>query len=274
MNVICSGMYRACSTWQYLIVLDLVIKRYRGRRIEISNVDVFDDPTSAEAVERELLSTEWTVLKVHEGHPTFTRMLNSKTSLAVYSFRDIRDVIYSLMHKRACSFQRLVVDDCMLHRIIANDEFWRAQQNVLIQRYETIVAQPDEAIKEIASHLEIQIEDVEINRLKKAYSLESNRTRMFRHANRLRMNGVNLNDPQNAEIQNPVTHLHWNHIRDGEIAGWKNVATLEEMFILKNIGGDWLKKNGYETDSDWGELQNKQHSSKEPCSNADGQNIP
>lgn len=232
-----------------MVALDLVIKHHKGRRIEISGGDVFEDPIRAEALKRELSNTEWTVLKVHDGHRGFSKMLESGASLAIYSFRDVRDVVYSLMHKKACSFQQLVVNEAMLYKIIDNDEFWRAQNNILVQRYETILAKPEAAIEEIAYHLKIKIKESEVDRLTKAYSLESNRERVLRHADRLRQKGVDLDDPQNAEIQNPVTHLHWNHIRNGEVGAWKRIATSEETSTLNDIAGNWLKMHGYELDS-------------------------
>ena len=50
--------------------------------------------------------------------------LSSGQALAVYAYRDIRDVVFSLMHKRGLAFEELLRQG-MIHEILINDRFWR-----------------------------------------------------------------------------------------------------------------------------------------------------
>ena len=45
------------------------------------------------------------------------------------------------MHKRGLTFEQLLRQG-MIHQVLANDRFWTHQPNVLIQRYEEILADP------------------------------------------------------------------------------------------------------------------------------------
>jgi hypothetical protein len=45
------------------------------------------------------------------------------------------------------------------------------------------------------------------------------------------------------------TLLHWNHLRDGGIGGWRQEATPEQCRFLKDSYGSWLITRGYETDN-------------------------
>ena len=45
----------------------------------------------------------WGVLKSHEGDRSFTRAIRDGRAVAVYAHRDVRDVVFSLMHKRGVS---------------------------------------------------------------------------------------------------------------------------------------------------------------------------
>ena len=135
-DIICAGMYRACSTWQYEVVGHLVENHLKGRRLGYVSGE------SYETLERlgpgripRGGSTPWRVLKSHEGARSFSRALESGQALAVYVYRDLRDVIFSLIHKRGTSFRQLLRQG-MIHQLLANDRFWRRQSRVLVQRYE------------------------------------------------------------------------------------------------------------------------------------------
>ena len=152
-------MYRACSTWQYEVVAHLVEERLQGERLGYLSAECYaaaDDSTSLipERGGRGRGRQVWRALKSHEGGRSFARALRSGRALAVYAFRDLRDVVLSLMRKRAVSFQELLRQG-MIHQLLANDAFWRAQPRVLIQRYEDLIVDPVAGVLQIARHLEL-----------------------------------------------------------------------------------------------------------------------
>ena len=47
------------------------------------------------------------------------------------------------------------------------------------------------------------------------------------------------------------SELHWNHIRQGRVGGWRDEATPRQLAELARLCGGWLVRNGYEHDAHW-----------------------
>ncbi|MGZ3382252.1 MAG: sulfotransferase domain-containing protein, partial [Isosphaeraceae bacterium] len=174
-DVICGGMYRACSTWQYEVVGHLIERHLRGERLGYLTGEAYAArfaPFFRREVHADVERRSWRVLKSHEGHRCFARVLSSGQALAVYAYRDIRDVVFSLMHKRSLAFEDLLRQG-MIHQILVNDRFWRAQPRVLIQRYEELVADPVTAVVQLARHLGLGVTRREAAEIADDFSLES-----------------------------------------------------------------------------------------------------
>ena len=186
-DVICGGMYRACSTWQYEVVGHLVERHLGGERLatdgEAYAVASRRSPARSPcrrrtAVVARAQVARWTSL--------LRPRLSSGQALAVYAYRDIRDVVFSLMHKRGLAFEELLRQG-MIHEILINDRFWRAQPRVLIQRDEELVADPVTAVVQLARHLGLGVTRREAAEIADDFSLESNQTRIQALCRRLEM---------------------------------------------------------------------------------------
>src|SRR5262249_25589727 len=138
--------YRACSTWQYEIVGHLIELHFEGRRLGYLTGEQYAVLIRSDPGERASgPGTGWRAFKSHEGDLRFARALARGRARAVYAYRDIRDVIFSLMHKRGLTFERLLRQG-MIHQVLANDRFWMRQPHVLVQRYDDILADPTTAV--------------------------------------------------------------------------------------------------------------------------------
>ena len=215
-DIICAGMYRACSTWQYEVVGHLVEHHLKGRRLGYVSGESYETlgvsgPGGCPGAD----ATRWRVLKSHEGARSFSRALESGQALAVYVYRDLRDVIFSLIHKRGTSFRQLLRQG-MIHQLLANDRFWRRQPRVLVQRYEDLVADPVTGVVQLARHLGLGVARREAAAIAEEYSLASNRTRIETPAAAAPRSGYR---PPRArptqQICDSTTLLHWNHLRAG-----------------------------------------------------------
>jgi hypothetical protein len=251
-DVFCAGMYRACSTWQYEVVAHLVEQRLQGERLGYLSAESYaaaDDSSSLipERGGRGRGRCVWRALKSHEGGRSFARALGSGRALAVYSFRDLRDVVLSLTRKRAVSFQELLRQG-IIHQLLANDAFWRAQPRVLIQRYEDLIVDPVTGVLQIARHLGLALTRGEAVEIADAYSIASNQARIDSLLQRLHGAGVDLTDPINRQVCDPTTLLHWNHLGPGGAGSWRNCASERQRVVLGRICGGWLERNGYGTD--------------------------
>jgi len=246
MDILCVGMYRAGSTWQYLVTSDLVERHLGGRRLGFLDGEQFaahEASCATDAVPH--------VLKSHDAHPRFAAALAQGRALAVYSYRDLRDVAFSLAHKYVTSFEEVVERHGFLHVSLANDAFWTAQPRTLCQSYEQLVTAPEAAVAALAAHLGIALAAGEAAMLAERYSLAANRSRTVELSDRLRAQGLELEDPANALARDEHTQLHWNHIRAGRIGAWREQATPRQIAVLAAICGPWLIARGYEPDSGW-----------------------
>ncbi len=243
--MICAGMYRACSTWQYEVAAHLIDQHSSDARLGYLTGEQYAerarlDPTRGP----KLVPTRWRVFKSHEGHDAFAEALAGGRAIALYAYRDVRDVVFSLMHKRKLTFEALLRQG-MVHQILANDRFWIKQPGLLVQRYEQILANPAEAVVEIAKHLGFGMNIADAERIAAEYSLESNLARTQALKERLEQAGVNLDDQANAQICDPASLLHWNHVRKGGSGSWAEEATPTQSVVLDRMYGPWLADHGY-----------------------------
>lgn len=243
MDVLCVGMYRACSTWQYDVVAHLVERHRGGRRLGYLTGEEYAELERAEPAGR-----AWRVLKSHEEHPRFAAALREGDAIAVYAYRDVRDVVYSMLDKRGVSFDDFLRQG-MIHQVLANDRFWTRQPRQITQRYESIMDEPARAIAELAAHLEISLDANEAEQIAEEYSLEANRRRTRAMASRLAASGLDLSDPSNLQRADETTLLHWNHVRSGRSGEWRDRATPAERRVLARVAGPWLARHGYEPDT-------------------------
>ena len=248
MFVICGGMYRSGSTWQYNIASHLVEQHRGGSRLGFLNAVEFIAEVPSEAPSEP--DSPWQVMKTHDRHDCFARLVATEQALVVYSYRDLRDVTYSLISKLRLTFEEVLFRDRLLDSAMANDEFWSSQPHALCQEYGRITSSPVVCIEEIANHLGIRIGRDEAEFLAREYSLEANRRRADRLRGDLIAQGINLDDPLNALLHEPCTLLHWNHVR-GHDCSWRELATPFQKVQLARICGCWLVARGYEEDEFW-----------------------
>jgi hypothetical protein len=246
-DVICAGMYRACSTWQYEVVAHLVEHHRGGRRLGYLTPEQYLGRRPRRAGEekpRPATGNGWCVFKSHNLDRGFARATERGRAVVIYAYRDLRDVVFSLMHKRRLTFEHLLRQG-MIHQILANDRFWTRQPNVLIQRYDEILADPAAAIRALADHLGIRPAIGEAERLANEYSLAANKARTEALRRELEQQGVDLDVAANALICDSSTLLHWNHVRDGRSGSWVDDSTPRQRVILQRLCGRWLAAHGY-----------------------------
>ncbi len=243
-HILCVGMYRACSTWQYEVLSHLVETRLGGARLGFMDGDDF----AASLVRGE--PGRLNVLKSHDADRAFANAIDRGDAIAVYAYRDMRDVAFSFMHKAHLSFDDLLAER-FLQKLISNDDFWRSRAGVLTQRYERILLDPVRGIHELARHLGLTLQDREAVRLSEEFSWERNLQRTEQIRRNAEAAGHDLSDPANTNRQDPVTLLHWNHLRRSSKTSWRDLATASQREELAFLCGDWLIANDYEPDFSW-----------------------
>ena len=240
-------MYRACSTWQYEVVAHLIEQNLGGQRLGYMTSEEYTTLKGA-GMSMEPFDSRptapWRVVKSHDRHRVFADALAAENAMAIYAYRDVREVVFSLMHKRSMTFEQLLRSG-MIHQVLANDRFWMAQPDVLAQRYEELLTEPARGVAELARHLGIRLEASEAERIALEYSHESNRARTEALRRRLQEAGVDLASAANAQICDSTTLLHWNHIRQADSKSWHALANARQRMVLQRLCGRWLKARGY-----------------------------
>jgi hypothetical protein len=236
--VVCAGMYRARSTWQFLIAGELVEQFANGQSIGYKQAyELAEQATSCANM----------VLKCHDRELKYAEMLASGEAVALYSYRDLFEVVESLADKRGITVMELYAREGV-QEIIDNHSFWMKQPNVLVQRYEKIGQDPSGAVAEIASFLKIEIGSEALDKVEKKFSEENNLVRTKELEDSLRMSGHNLSDPENATLHDPKTGLHWNHIRTNrekdKPRGWRTM-NIPQARQLRALVDEWNSANGY-----------------------------
>ncbi|HEU4321796.1 MAG TPA: sulfotransferase domain-containing protein [Roseiflexaceae bacterium] len=246
MLIFCCGMYRSCSTWQYLVASEILESHGLGKRAgflhtqqDVQNVVNRLDDTD-----------EHLVLKLHSFDPTCAELIRAGKAIALYSYRDIRDVAVSMAYKVSAPLAELVRNG-IIEDAVQSFYRWTSLPGTLVQQYEAIVASPAEAVYQIAKHLHIELTASQVAAIVEHNSIETNTSRTQRLKEQLEQDGVNLDDPQNALRFDDHTLLHWNHIRPQAHNDWRSQLSMEELLLLFPLIGTWLKDTGIERDPTW-----------------------
>jgi hypothetical protein len=237
-------MYRACSTWQYEVIAHIVERHFGGARLGYLTAAQYRNLDRDLGSDNRQQGPSPRVFKSHEGDRVFARALAARQAVGVYAFRDVRDVVFSLAHKRKLTFEQLLRQG-MIHQILSNDRFWSRGPNVLVQRYEDLLKKPTAGVHALARHIGVNLDHAEAELIAREYSQESNRARTAALRHRLHEAGVDLDGAGNAQICDATTLLHWNHMRDPDSC-WRSEATAEQQMILNRLCGRWLVDHGYE----------------------------
>lgn len=243
MYVFCCGMHRSGSTWQYMVASHLVETRKGGKRVGLLN----DEREFLEFDRAARRFDGWQTLKMHTWRPVFGQALSDGRAIGIYSYRDLRDVVFSLITMKNETFDEYVVQKHGVQTLIDNDTFWRAQPNNLIQSYEDITQRSGESVSQIARHLQIPLEPGEAEKIAAQFSVEENKKRAGMVAGERKK--IRLFRKQRSF--DPDTLLHWNHIQNGRIGRWRESATPEQIQRLAQACGAWLIERGFEKDMEW-----------------------
>lgn len=234
--VFCGGMRRAGSTVQYQMTAHIVEQAGMGQRVG------FVRPAEYPAL-RERLADEpgWKVFKSHACTPEITAELQAGRAKGVYIYRDIRDVMLSLVRKTSKDgedpdevFTRLMQAG-MIDVLLRDDAQWRSLPNVLISRYEHAIRHLSEEAGRIAAHLDIPLDAATCDAIGAQFSLDKQKARIqqgdFVRQNRQRFDAHSM--------------LHPDHIRSGVAGEWRDHFSREQVMWIERQAGDWLRANEY-----------------------------
>ena len=252
-------MIRAGSTLQYNIVRTLIEKLRLGDAHGYYDNEIYKFPES--------LFIEWLndeslhVIKMHDLHSkTFNNKNNPRLKIC-YIYRDIRDVAVSIKNKWGSEEENLLA---MLDKAVNIYYDIKKFPDVLWQKYEDMKGNLPQAVKEIATFLDINIEEEVINTVARDCSLEN----MEKISKSMKLIFIEkllifmrLLMPQKLRsllskstvlrrkvaVYDKRTLIHPGHISEnaGTIGVWQSALNKHEIYTITKRYKTWLLETGY-----------------------------
>jgi len=240
MLVICCGMMRAGSTLQYQLCAEIVESLGLGKRMgwidsirknETTNLSSMDEKTY--------------VVKCHNYFVELTDIISRGDVKTIYVYRDIRDVVVSLINKFNQSYWQ-IVNDGYIETILKAYYDWTRLDDVLISRYETLIGNIEYEANRIAEYLGIEISNQTATQLSDEFSIDNQilRIQNFDYHNY----GEKL---PSGDQMDPNSFLHKNHIFSGQSNQWKTALSRIQIGLIEDKSYRWLVEVDYPISQPW-----------------------
>lgn len=178
------------------------------------------------------------LVKLHGYFPEAMELIGSGRAKAIYTFRDLRDVVVSAMHKWKHSFAEFATPD-RIRKICMNDRNWRAIPGILVTPYAGLVGDTVGEIRRVAKHLGLPCDDSFAAELGEKLSLPAQKRRI--ESFDYQSGGIE----RDGSVLAPDSLLHSNHINSGETGQWRGKLTGYQVAMIEAWSGDWLPENGF-----------------------------
>lgn len=226
-------MPRSGSTLQYQIAKELLTKSncYFQDLGWLGNQNIAQLYTKYDPI------YEYVLTKQHNYLSGINKIIDLEKLYILISFRDLRDVIVSLMNKNGTSFEN-VFSKLKIQNFINDFNNWLSFKHVLKSKYEIFCNDINNETVRISQFLNIQLPFEDIEEISKNLSITNQRTKI---------NSFSLEKLENYEKEkyDPITLLHQNHIHSGEVNQWRNILNNFQIGIIQYYAKDWLNKYDY-----------------------------
>lgn len=234
MWIFCCGNQRSGSTLQYQITSEIIESLGIGRRRGQINNESFGDLMMTENKNNEYL-----VVKTHDFIIQGAELIKKGEAKAIYAYRDLRDVMISLMSTLGRSFYSLLRDG-YADFFLKVDYEWSRVPGMHISKYEEIIKDRKREVLRIADYLGLKITDSVAREIADKYSIEEQKKRIegidyktiYREAGR-----------NNAP--DPYSMLKLDHIHSPVPGQWRMRLSKMQLGMVESIAHKWLIKKGY-----------------------------
>jgi len=233
MWVVCCGMQRSGSTLQYQLTTAVVEAAGAGRSLGWITSNAFPDYQNRFPHEKQIQ-----VFKCHVFIPAIAELMAQGQAKAVYVYRDIRDVVVSIMTKKRLTFEQMIQRGS-LQSVLEKDRQWSDMDQILISRYEQMITNIPEEVGRIAVYLGLSLSPAQITAIGEQHTIEQQQQRIASFDFEKSGHG------QGYDRHDPTTLLHKNHIASGEPLRWMKVLSRLQAGFLEYVAYDWLRKRQY-----------------------------
>lgn len=223
-------MDRSGSTWIYNIVKDLLVGTASDWRFFYLQENKIDETLSSH-----LDDGKKYVFKFHEYTSFSSTLVDKGKAFVIYTQRDIRDVVSSLMSFNQQSFEETIKNN--LDHIINRHKKWVECKNILRIEYGTIYNCPNAAIKLLVRDLNLEYDENTISNLTRKHSFD--KVKLLQRSKNIKN--------QTKKLYNEKSLYHINHITDGRVGRFRDFLSSEQIAAIENIAIDYLLEEGYIT---------------------------
>lgn len=239
MWVFCCGMRRAGSTLQYQLTAEIIESQGVGRPLG------WVRPQQIPQLQADYGAKEgFLVVKCHSYIEEATELFSRGEAKAIYVYRDIRDVVVSGMNKNKKSFWQ-VISSGFIRMILKEYYKWNSVDDILVSKYETMVADLRQEVLRIADYLGVNLDDSLVDRLSEKYAVDKQKRRI--QSFDYESHGVR----DGRSVYDPISLLHRDHIHSGKSEQWKTALSHFQVGLLENMAYDWLVDRDYPISQNW-----------------------
>lgn len=228
----CTGMRRSGSTLQAMLVSRLA----DNAKIEATSpehaISILGDPRHRGVP---------IVLKCHVYIPEFVQLQKNGQALIFHSYRDIRDVVASIVTKYSIPAFSFIHGGAA--KIVGEHQAWARVGGAHVARYETVQTDLVNEILRLGAFMGLSISCEEAKAIAVEYSIEGQKRRISRA---FESGGSARGDGNNA--LDGTTLLHRNHIQDGDWGAYRRILTPREIAALEWVCRVWMNDMGYVSD--------------------------
>jgi hypothetical protein len=233
MWIVCCGMIRSGSTLQYQLTKEIV--ESSGYGIGVGWMD-------KEQLKFELQKTtdekKLKVVKCHDYFKEVSDLILRDKAKGIYVYRDLRDVIVSLMNKRNQNFESIFSIE-MIKSLIDHNMKWNRIETLYVSKYEEMMTNLPDEISNIAALLEISIDNSFVTNVAQKYSLKNQKKRISE------FNYNDLGTHSVDDVYDSSSLLHKDHIHSGKSKQWETELSRYQIASIENIAYEWLIEKDY-----------------------------
>lgn len=233
MFIFCCGMMRSGSTVQYNLTTELIQSVGKGDTIGWAERDDF-----LKIANKYIKTQKYHIVNLHNYFEEAAELIKNGDALAIYVFRDIRDVVVSIMNMSGSKFRHIVGNN-FIERQLNNYYRWAGTSRIYVSKYEEIVKDLGAETFNIAKFLGLNISRTLAKEIGNKYELQKQKKRMatFDYNKYGKQSGKGFYDPK--------TQLHNNHIHSGASGQWQSTLSPLKIGFIEDIAHNWLIDNGY-----------------------------